>query len=285
MQQETWTRQFTADMSMSAESSVLDRPLVVNAPVFEGLQVIVSLDGRLSGGVGGNKESFRVTDAGVYLVLASGKHEGYDRYEANTLRRHVKVGIDPDSAQRSGFDLSEIARSGGHRLCGDEVIVLQQPLTPVLKAIATQILTCPLQGALRDMYLAGKGLELTATAAERFIQNAAPAKTAVGSAESARLWYAREYVAAHFQESLSLPLLAKEAGMNVKRLTSGFRQLYGMSVFEFVQQCRLEEAYKMLSTGAYSVSQVAATVGYAIPHFSTLFRRHFGLSPSQLTGK
>lgn len=55
-----------------------------------------------------------------------------------------------------------------------------------------------------------------------------------------------------------------------------------MSVFEYLQQHRLQEAYRMLSSGGYTVTQVAAHVGYAVAHFSTVFRQRFGISPREL---
>lgn len=278
-----WSRQFLTDMHMSVESIVPQRVLEVTKPVFEGLQVIVSLSGLSKGGVNG-RTPFDIEASGVYLVLASGCHEGYDRFEPGTLQRFVRIGIAPESAQRNGFDLQRISRSAGRRLCNDDVIVIQQALTPTLRAIATQILSCPLQGALRDMYIAGKGLELTVAATESALGDTlASSNGGLPPSEVERLWRARDLATSNYQQPLGLPELAREVGMNTKKLTAGFRQLFGTSVFEYVQHYRLQEAYRMLSTGAYSVSEVASFVGYAIPHFSTLFRKHFGMPPSQLT--
>lgn len=277
-----WSRRFEADMTMSAESIVPRELLEVRAPVFQGLQVIVSLNGKLRGGVNG-RAPFDIDGSGAYLVLATGEHEGYDRFEAGTLQRFVKVGLDAHSAQRHGFDLDDLARSGGTQLCGSDVLVLRQPLTPALRAIATQILACPFQGTLRDVYLAGKGLELTATAMERTLAGAGKPQGCLAGFDVDRLWHARELATLRYQDPPTLHALAREVGINVKKLTAGFRQLFGLSVFEYVQQLRLQEAYRMLSTGSYSVSEVATFVGYTIPHFSTLFRKRFGMSPSVLT--
>lgn len=71
-------------------------------------------------------------------------------------------------------------------------------------------------------------------------------------------------------------------GINERKLTAGFRQLFGMSVFEHLQQHRLEQAYGLLTSGGCSVTQVALEVGYSIAHFSTAFRRRFGIAPSEL---
>lgn len=276
-----WSKQLSTDMTMSVESIVPKRVLEVKAPVFEGLQVIVTLNCRLSGGVNG-RAPFDISASGAYLVLASGRHEGYDRFEPNILQRYVKIGIDPFGAERCGLDLEKLAKIGAGRLYSEDVVVIHQPLTPVLRAIASQVLLCPLNGVMKDMYLAGKGLEMAVAATEPLLAQRAKQEHKLSGADLERIWHARELALSHYQQPLSLHELARQVGTNVKKLAQGYRQLFGMSVFESIQQHRLHEAYRMLSTGAYSVSEVASFVGYAIPHFSTLFRSRFGFSPSQL---
>ncbi|KAB0612192.1 helix-turn-helix transcriptional regulator [Castellaniella defragrans] len=281
MQPSQWSRRFSADMTMSAGSVVLEDALEVTAPVFEGLQVIVSLNSRLRSRVNG-RAPFEIAEPGAYLVVASGRHEGYDRLEPGTLQQFVRVGIEAGSAARHGFDLHRIARSGCRRLYGEDITVLHRPLTPALKAIAIQALICPFGGTMRDVYLAGKGLELAAVALEGLADGNDARKRRLTGADTERLWYARELAVRHHQEPLTLHELARRAGINVNKLNAGFQQLFGMSVFQYVQDHRLKQAYQMLSTGTYSVSEVAAFVGYAIPHFSVLFRKRFGFSPKQL---
>jgi len=266
---------------MSVGSVVLDDALEVTAPVFEGLQVIVSLSSRLRSRVNG-RAPFDIAEPGVYLVVAAGQHEGYDRLEPHTLQQFVRIGIEPQSAMRNGFDLHKIANSGCGRLYSHDIVVLHRPLTPTLKAIATQTLICPLKGTMRDVYLAGKGLELAAVAIEGVLNENEALRRRLTGADMERLWHARELATRHYQQPLTLHELAQQVGTNINKLNFGFQQLFGMSIFQYIQDHRLREAYQMLSTGAYSVSEVASFVGYAIPYFSVLFRKRFGFSPRQL---
>lgn len=276
-----WSRHFSTDMSLSAGAIVLPEPLEVTAPVPEGLQIIVSLNNQLTSRING-AAPFDIRDPGVYFILAFGQHEGIDRFEPNTMQQYVRIGLTADDAERNGLDLGRLAASRCRRVYGQDILVLHQPLTQALKAIAMQTLVCPLQGAMRDVYLAGKCLELTAMAADAALGDVAQQDARLTGADLDRLWYARTLAIQHYQQPLTLHELARQTGTNVNKLTAGFRQMFGMSVSAFVQQHRLQEAYRMLSTGAYSVSEVAAFVGYAIPHFSTVFRKHFGFPPSRL---
>jgi AraC family transcriptional activator of pyochelin receptor len=55
-----------------------------------------------------------------------------------------------------------------------------------------------------------------------------------------------------------------------------------MAPYRYVQEFRLRRAYEMLSSRNFTVAQVAISMGYTPAHFSTLFRRHDGIRPSEL---
>ncbi|STQ45969.1 Bacillibactin transport regulator [Ewingella americana] len=82
----------------------------------------------------------------------------------------------------------------------------------------------------------------------------------------------------------TLAELALSVGMNTRKLTVGFRRLFGESVFEYLQSLRLETAWQMLTAGDVSVSTAAYQVGYSPAHFSVAFRKKFGVSPKSLRG-
>lgn len=277
-----WSRKVGGELTVSAGCAVLRESVEVRAPVFRGLQVIVALSSHQQGGLTGHAP-LDIEKSGAYFVLCTGEHEGWDRYEANVLQRHVRVCIGADAAERSGFSLDMVASGGGQRLHEREVLVLRQPLTPALRALSMQIMYCPFEGgAARDLFLGAKGMELTAAALARPLAQQPGAAEALSAGEVQRLWLARDLLIAQAHEPPQLPELARRAGINVKKLTAGFRRLFGMSVFEYLQQHRLQEAYRMLAGGGCTVTQAAAHVGYGAAHFSTAFRRRFGISPREL---
>ena len=57
---------------------------------------------------------------------------------------------------------------------------------------------------------------------------------------------------------------------------------FGASVFEYLQEQRLQRAYAMIASGEASVAVAAFQVGYSPAHFSGLFRKRFGIAPSSL---
>lgn len=74
---------------------------------------------------------------------------------------------------------------------------------------------------------------------------------------------------------------AQVAGMGRRTFTRAFKRETGMGFAMWRQQVRLMEALALLAAGR-PITQVAFDVGYDSPSsFSAMFRRAFGVSPSQ----
>lgn len=94
----------------------------------------------------------------------------------------------------------------------------------------------------------------------------------------------RLYVDRHIGDDLSLPLLARLAGVSVSQLGKLARQYWEVPVHRFVRTRRLTLARQLLVGGALSVKETAYRVGYPnVFNFSTEFRKFHGLSPGQIS--
>ena len=72
------------------------------------------------------------------------------------------------------------------------------------------------------------------------------------------------------------------AGYTPQYLSSLFSDEMGMSIQEFLQRLRMEEACRLLAGSDLPLSQIAAAVGYRDSrHFSKVFRRYQSLSPKE----
>lgn len=156
-------------------------------------------------------------------------------------------------------------------------------LAAPLQALGRQMLACPMQGALKRMYLSAKALELTALALGA-LQPAPAASTPGGPsrADVDRLHHARDLLLADLQHPPTLPELARRVGVNVNKLTTGFRQLFGCSVYACVREQRMAQAHALLAAGEMSVSEAAYACGYTDSHFSKAFQRRYGVLPRAL---
>jgi AraC family transcriptional regulator of arabinose operon len=80
----------------------------------------------------------------------------------------------------------------------------------------------------------------------------------------------------------SVPELARLVGLSPSRFAHLFRQHLGASPQAWAEGARLQHARDLLLHGGTSVAEAARASGFADPfHFSTRFRRRFGLPPSR----
>lgn len=93
---------------------------------------------------------------------------------------------------------------------------------------------------------------------------------------------AEEYIAAHWNEPITIERLAAAANSSARSLFRTFRQSRGMSPMAFAKQVRLQNAHKLLNRSDATITDVALTCGFSdLSGFSKEYKRVFGASPSQ----
>ncbi|MCC7254048.1 AraC family transcriptional regulator [Hyphomicrobium sp.] len=157
-------------------------------------------------------------------------------------------------------------------------------------ALAWQMLGCPLVGPARRLYLSGKALEVLSVIAQSDAVGTAGTAGSEGipaarAGEIERIHAARALLLSSLADPPSVPDLARSVGMNAHRLGALFRAVFGASVYSYVKAARLDHAKMLLEAGEMSVSQAAYSCGYHPAHFSTEFRKRFGISPSACIGR
>ncbi|WP_430814793.1 helix-turn-helix domain-containing protein [Carboxylicivirga sp. RSCT41] len=81
---------------------------------------------------------------------------------------------------------------------------------------------------------------------------------------------------------ISLESIAEQHAISVSKLQRDFKTLYNCSVYQFFTHVKMDEAYRRLNSGAYSVMEVGYDLGYSsIPQFSQMFKKIKGISPKE----
>ncbi|MUL34902.1 helix-turn-helix transcriptional regulator [Gloeocapsopsis dulcis] len=144
------------------------------------------------------------------------------------------------------------------------------------------ILNCPYHGMTKRMYLESKTLELLVLQLNQWSDDRNSTLTCTLQREDIeRVYHAREILSRSLNNPPSLMNLARQVGLNDYKLKMGFRQLFGTTVFGYLQACRMEQAKQLLNERSLSVAGVAHTVGYASQsRFCHAFKRQFGMTPS-----
>lgn len=80
----------------------------------------------------------------------------------------------------------------------------------------------------------------------------------------------------------TLEELAARVGISHVRLNRLFRQVHGLTVFQWLREQRLQRARQELATTAASITDIALACGFSsASHFAERFRNRFGLTPTQ----
>ena len=89
-----------------------------------------------------------------------------------------------------------------------------------------------------------------------------------------------EYISDNLTEDLTLAELAAVAGMNPHHFSRAFKQSTGCPPHQYVINCRVERAKKLLADDCLPLVEVGLSVGFQNQsHFTTLFHRLTGVTP------
>lgn len=82
--------------------------------------------------------------------------------------------------------------------------------------------------------------------------------------------------------NLDLPKIAAQIGYSPNYISNIFKRNTGLTVIQYITQCRMNAAYLLLSTHHLPINRVYEKVGYSNPfYFSKRFKQYFGYSPSE----
>lgn len=161
------------------------------------------------------------------------------------------------------------------------------PLSRNFCDILRQMLRCPLDGRYKELYLKSKTLELLAYQLEHYEQMAgfqhSPVahKSALKKDDIDRMHHAHSIIMSNLDSPCSLIDLAHLVGTNEAYLKKHFKQVFGNTVFGYLQNIKMGKAREMLAEGK-TVAEVADYMGYKYPvHFTRAFKKHYGYPPKE----
>lgn len=93
---------------------------------------------------------------------------------------------------------------------------------------------------------------------------------------------AKEVLQAHSSETIRLTDVAKAVDRHPVHLAREFRKVYGCTLGEYLRGLRIEFCCRNLSTSDIPLVQIALAAGFSSQsHFSRLFKRHIGMTPTE----
>lgn len=98
-----------------------------------------------------------------------------------------------------------------------------------------------------------------------------------------KIFQAKEIVSTNYSKPPTLTELSKLIGLNSNKLKKNFKELFGLPVYKYIHEERLNKAYELLCNNEKTVQEVAWEVGYeSLSSFSNAFQKKFGSRPNEV---
>jgi AraC-like DNA-binding protein len=101
-------------------------------------------------------------------------------------------------------------------------------------------------------------------------------------AESVRIVKARNFIAAHSGDELSLREVARVANTSANYFSEKFKEATGLNFVKYVARVRFEKAAALLGEADLRVSEIAFATGFqSLSQFNRVFKNFSGKSPTE----
>jgi AraC-like DNA-binding protein len=156
------------------------------------------------------------------------------------------------------------------------------PANMPMRNVISDLLYCNYSDQYYYVFLASKSQELLRPFF-RQSQISFPVLTSVCEKEAEALCRVKEKLMAQLHLPHTLEELAQFAYLSEYKLKYGFRQVYGMGVFDFLHVARMKKAYGLVADTSLPYDEIATIVGYSSnTTFFNKFKKYAGISPKRL---
>ena len=93
---------------------------------------------------------------------------------------------------------------------------------------------------------------------------------------------ARDILTENFQNPPTIHELAAEVGTNECTLKKVFKQMFSMTIFDYLNDIRMNKSARFLTENELTINEIAAELGFSSQsHFCTAFRKKYGVTPKE----
>ncbi|MEP2935461.1 MAG: AraC family transcriptional regulator [Gilvibacter sp.] len=174
-----------------------------------------------------------------------------------------------------GDMLNQLVNPADHYVEGPSFI-----MTPAMQTIVDSLFNIQYEGKTKMMFFRS---QITALLSHFFGQLARLETKSINVPEREKLNQAKDILLENLDNPPSLNEISKQIGLNTFKLKKEFKAFFGVPVFKYLQNERLNLAHKLIRTQEATVQEAAWHVGYdSLSSFSNAFEKKFGYRPSQI---
>lgn len=102
------------------------------------------------------------------------------------------------------------------------------------------------------------------------------------SLEADTIYRIKQYIMENSQQNISLETLSNKVGLSPIYISKMFKEKLGINYIDFLTDCRIEKAKKMLADPEKSIKEITIEVGYHEPnYFSKVFKKMCNVTPRE----
>lgn len=99
-----------------------------------------------------------------------------------------------------------------------------------------------------------------------------------------RLLTIKNQLLSSFSQKINIKDIADKHSISASKLKRDFKTLFDCSIYQFYAHAKMDEAYRRLKTGNFSVMEVGYDLGYSnLSKFANMFKKVKGISPSEVS--
>jgi AraC-like DNA-binding protein len=186
-----------------------------------------------------------------------------------------------DLAHRNGIGRWDVLEEI-NGLSADRVWHRELALSPTLLYIGKSLVDSPYRNGIRLLHAEAKSLELLCEVLGEAQKQREETQQTISESEVHQLEVARRMLATNLSEPLRNRDIARTVAMSESKLNRLFKLRFGVTVFDYGLECRMQAALELLRCRHMSVNQVAFAVGYRHQtSFTSAFFDYFGFLPSK----
>lgn len=167
----------------------------------------------------------------------------------------------------------------------DRSFLFEEIISPQIQEVAGQIVQAEPPSLLQNLFYQVKAEELIYLLFAELLQRENTTLQNLNSGDVKKIFEVKDKVLATIDTPPKLTELVGLSGMSESKLKRLFKQIFGVSIYNYYQAFRMKEAAYLIRMENLSVSEAGYRVGFSnLSHFTRLFELHNGIKPKKYAG-
>lgn len=159
---------------------------------------------------------------------------------------------------------------------------LNEGLSPAMRRVLDELRQYPEGKTLGPLFYHTRTLELIYLLLEQLSKRTSAPCRSTDPVHLAQIFKAKQLLIEDLSEPPTIAALAGSVLLSESQLKQSFREVFGVSIYQYFQQTRLEKAKQLLADNKRTVKEVGYELGFTnIGHFSRLFERVYHVKPKR----